>query len=203
MTPNKTDWVIHNAREIARSKTVVDKDIKLDISIWDGAADANCRERAKYFCPLDPSCPLPHRLQQQWTLTIFQETLYWVMKQKKKKSSRHLHVWMIFNLKTCKAIADSEWKRPAVTEETFQKFQNGQRKSKWEKLSETSEVKRSQMFSRLNWPKACRYFRQPHDLKMETEQQREREMEKEQRNSRAGKWVTKAELWAPCLVTVL
>lgn len=124
-------------------------------------------------------------------------------KKKKKKSSRHLHVWMIFNLKTCKAIADSEWKRPAVTEETFQKFQNGQRKSKWEKLSETSEVKRSQMFSRLNWPKACRYFRQPHDLKMETEQQREREMEKEQRNSRAGKWVTKAELWAPCLVTVL
>lgn len=31
------------------------------------------------------------------------------------------------------------------------------------------------MFSRLNWPKACRYFRQPHDLKMETEQQRERD----------------------------
>lgn len=121
MTPNKTDWVIHNAREIARSKTVVDKDIKLDISIWDGAADANCRERAKYFCPLDPSCPLPHRLQQQWTLTIFQETLYWVMKQKKKKSSRHLHVWMIFNLKTCKAIADSEWKITCTESQLWQK----------------------------------------------------------------------------------
>lgn len=35
---------MHIARENGRSKTVIDKDMKQDISIWDGAADANCRE---------------------------------------------------------------------------------------------------------------------------------------------------------------